>query len=56
MYRAVYAYAWDVAEVGSAEFAGELTDAGIDTVSFACSYHAGKFLRPKGRAGKVYFP
>ena len=56
MYRAVYAYAWDVAEVGPAQFAGELADAGINTISLACSYHAGKFLRPKGRAGKVYFP
>ncbi len=56
MYRAVYVYAWDVAEVGPAQFADEMAAAGINTVSFACSYHAGKFLRPKGRAGKVYFP
>jgi hypothetical protein len=25
-------------------------------VSFAGAYHAGKFLRPKGKSGKVYFP
>ena len=56
MYRAVYAYAWDVAEVGPARMAAELSPAGINTISLAASYHAGKFLRPKGTAGKVYFP
>ncbi|WDR03118.1 hypothetical protein PSQ19_02675 [Devosia algicola] len=29
---------------------------GLDTVTIAGSYHAGKFLRPHGKAGKVYFP
>ena len=29
---------------------------GLDTVTIAGSYHAGKFLRPHGRNGKVYFP
>ena len=29
---------------------------GLDTVTMAGSYHAGKFLRPHGKAGKVYFP
>ena len=29
---------------------------GLDTVTIAGSYHAGKFLRPHGKTGKVYFP
>src|SRR5690606_6751 len=29
---------------------------GLDTVTMAGSYHAGKFLRPHGKQGKVYFP
>ena len=29
---------------------------GLDTVTYAGSYHAGKFLRPHGKGGKVYFP
>jgi len=55
-YRAIYAYAWDVAEVGASEFVVHMRALGLDTVSFAGSYHAGKFIRPKGKAGKVYFP
>ena len=34
----------------------EFRDLGLDTVTIAGSYHAGKFLRPHGKAGKVYFP
>lgn len=55
-YRAIYAYAWDVAEAGAAPFVAETKALGLDTVTFAGSYHAGKFIRPKGKRGKVYFP
>jgi hypothetical protein len=55
-YRAIYAYAWDIAEVGTAEFVVHTRALGLDTVTFAGSYHAGKFIRPKGKNGKVYFP
>ena len=55
-YRAIYAYAWDVAELGAAGFVDEIKALGLDTVTFAGAYHAGKFLRPKGRGGKVFFP
>ncbi|MCB1376873.1 MAG: hypothetical protein KDK89_00665 [Alphaproteobacteria bacterium] len=55
-YRALYAYAWDLAETGVSEAATEFRDLGLNTVTFAGSYHAGKFLRPHGRIGKVYFP
>ena len=55
-YRAIYSYAWDIAETGVAPFVYEVKALGLNTVTFAGSYHAGKFIRPKGRAGKVYFP
>ncbi len=55
-YRAIYTYAWDLAEVGVKEALTEFKALGLDTVTMAGSYHAGKFLRPQGQAGKVYFP
>ncbi|MBM3521107.1 MAG: hypothetical protein FJX63_10160, partial [Alphaproteobacteria bacterium] len=55
-YRAIYAYAWDLAEVGVPAAARQFTGLGLNTVTIAGSYHAGKFLRPHGQRGKVYFP
>lgn len=55
-YKAIYTYAWDLAETGVAVAAREFRDLGLDTVTIAGSYHAGKFMRPHGKAGKVYFP
>lgn len=55
-YRAIYTYAWDLAETGIEAAEGEFLDLGLDTVTIAGSYHAGKFLRPHGQAGKVVFP
>ena len=55
-YRAIYTYAWDLAEAGVPEAIREFQSLGLNTVTMAASYHAGKFLRPHGRNGKVYFP
>src|SRR5690606_35557013 len=55
-YKAIYSYAWDLAETGVGVAVDEFLDLGLDTVTIAGSYHAGKFLRPHGKAGKVYFP
>ena len=55
-YRAIYAYAWDIAEVGVRSFADEIRALGLNTVTLAGAYHAGKFIRPNGRSGKIYFP
>ena len=55
-YRAVYAYAWDLAERRLPDVAAEVAGVGLDTITLAGSYHAGKFLRPRGRTGKVCFP
>ena len=54
--RAIYAYAWDLAERSLPAVADEVASIGLDTITFAASYHAGKFLRPRGKFGKVYFP
>jgi hypothetical protein len=54
-YKAIYAYAWDLAETGVSEALDRFLALGLDTVTVAGSYHAGKFLRPHGK-GKVYFP
>jgi hypothetical protein len=55
-YKAIYAYAWDIAEIGVAAAIDQFKSLGLDTVSMAGSYHAGKFLRPHGVTGKIYFP
>ncbi len=54
--KAIYTYAWDLAETGVANAVAQFTSFGLDTVTYAGSYHAGKFLRPHGLNGKVYFP
>ena len=55
-YKSIYTYAWDIAETGVKTAVAEFRALGLDTVTIAGSYHAGKFLRPHGRAGKIYFP
>ena len=50
-YRAIYTYAWDIAETGVKTAVAEFRALGLDTVTIAGSYHAGKFLRPHGRTG-----
>ncbi|MDJ1159964.1 hypothetical protein QNA08_17260 [Chelatococcus sp. SYSU_G07232] len=56
MYRAMYAYAWDIAEEGLDAAMERMAGMGIGTLTLAASYHAGKFIRPRGKAGKVVFP
>jgi hypothetical protein len=55
-YKAIYTYAWDLAEAGLGAAIDRFTALGLDTVTIAGSYHAGKFLRPHGKSGKVVFP
>ena len=51
----MYAYAWDLVDEGVASVADRVAALGLNTITMAGSYHAGKFLRPHG-SGKVYFP
>ncbi|HEY7498196.1 MAG TPA: hypothetical protein VH740_06775 [Vicinamibacterales bacterium] len=55
-YRAIYAYPWDLADEGVREVIDRVRALGVDTITIAGSYHAGKFLRPHGVRGRVYFP
>jgi hypothetical protein len=55
-YKAIYTYAWDLADAGVSAATGQFRSLGLDTVTIAGSYHAGKFLRPHGKTGKVFFP
>lgn len=52
----LFAYPWDIADGDPRERLGEIAALGVDTASVALAYHAGKFIRPAGRAGKVIFP
>ena len=54
-WRSIYTYAWDFAEQNVQDSVFEFIDIGLNTVTIAGSYHAGKFLRPRA-PGKVYFP
>jgi hypothetical protein len=55
-YRAIYSYAWDLVDEGIETAIRQFHKIGLDTVTIAGSYHAGKFLRPHGKSGKVFFP
>lgn len=54
--KAVYLYAWDLVDEGPGPVTDRLREAGADSIALAVSYHAGKFIRPHGVTGKVYFP
>ena len=55
-YRAMYVYPWDLADEGVSKVSGHVEALGLNTITVAGSYHAGKFLRPHGSSGRVYFP
>lgn len=55
-HRSIFCYAWDLADAGVGNVSEELRARHINTFSLACAYHAGKFLRPHGQNGKIYFP
>ena len=52
----MYSYSWDIAENGVSETLAEYKKMGVNTVTLAGSYHAGKFFRPKSKKNKIYFP
>jgi hypothetical protein len=55
-YRAIYTYPWDLADEGVEAVVREVERLGLDTITIAGSYHAGKFLRPHGLRSRVLFP
>ena len=56
MYKGMYTYAWDLNEEGVETVLERYRACGINTITMAASYHAGKFLRPHARKRRVYFP
>ncbi|WFR98040.1 hypothetical protein [Rhizobium tumorigenes] len=57
MHLSMWTYPWDLQDQGLAQASAELRDrAGLNTVSLATSYHAGRFLQPRSPDQKAYFP
>lgn len=52
----LYAYLWDLVDRPLAESLDHIGALGCTSVTLASAYHAGKFLQPRNRAHRVYFP
>lgn len=57
MQRSMWTYPWDIQDLGFEKSIRDLHDvAGLNTISLATSYHAGRFLQPRSPKRKAYFP
>jgi hypothetical protein len=57
MHLSMWTYPWDIQDQGIVGTFAELRDrAGLNTISLATSYHAGRFLQPRSPTQKAYFP
>ena len=57
MQLSMWTYPWDIQDIGLETVERELTQrAGLNMVSLATSYHAGRFLQPRSPRRKAYFP
>ena len=54
--HSIWAYPWDLHDIGLDESLRRITDAGLTMISVATSYHAGRFLQPGNPRRRVYFP
>ncbi len=52
----MWTYPWDVQDLTAERVTAELRDAGVDTVSLATSYHAGRFLQARSPVRKTFYP
>ncbi len=52
----IWAYPWDLFDIGIDTAVGRMADVGADMVSLATSYHAGRFVQPGNPRRRVYFP
>jgi len=52
--NSLYVYPWDINDL-SADVS-HIRDLGIDSITLASAYHAGKFIQPAGGKNRVYFP
>ena len=56
MHSAMWTYPWDVLDLTADRVLDELAGAGLDTISLASAYHAGRFLQPRSPVRKSYYP
>ncbi|MFD2055778.1 hypothetical protein ACFSQT_22760 [Mesorhizobium calcicola] len=57
MQLSMWTYPWDVQDLGFETVEDDLRNrAGLNTISLATSYHAGRFLQPRSPRRKAYFP
>lgn len=57
MQFSMWTYPWDIQDQGvDGTFNDLRARAGLDTISLATSYHAGRFLQPRSPTQKAYFP
>src|SRR4051794_16199204 len=57
MHLSMWTYPWDIQDQGIEGTFSDLRDrAGLNTISLATSYHAGRFLQPRSAVQKAYFP
>ena len=57
MLLSMWTYPWDVLDLGLDTVARDLRErAGLNGISLATSYHAGRFLQPRSPRRKSYFP
>ncbi|TIW51150.1 MAG: hypothetical protein E5V56_14935, partial [Mesorhizobium sp.] len=57
MQLSMWTYPWDIQDIGLETVERDLVErAGLNMVSLATSYHAGRFLQPRSPRRKAYFP
>lgn len=57
MHLSMWTYPWDIQDLSLDRTIADLRDkAGLNTISIATSYHAGRFLQPRSPHRKAYFP
>lgn len=57
MQHSMWTYPWDVQDLGLEAVERDLVErAGLNMISLATSYHAGRFLQPRSPRRKAYFP
>ncbi|WP_176086844.1 hypothetical protein [Martelella sp. HB161492] len=57
MHLSMWTYPWDIQDQGLERSFSDLAGrAGLNTISLAASYHAGRFLQPRSPHQKAYFP
>ncbi|TIY08246.1 MAG: hypothetical protein E5V18_06710, partial [Mesorhizobium sp.] len=57
MQLSMWTYPWDVQDLGLEMVERDLAErAGLNMISLATSYHAGRFLQPRSPRRKAYFP